>query len=68
VFRVFSVNPGDCGKKSGYSRKSRESGLGMPGVSKFHSRNRNSQCRAYQPSKTRDIADLDPIKSTQPIP
>jgi hypothetical protein len=64
----FSVNLGDSGKKSGYSGKSRESGLGMPGVSGFHSRNPNSQCHANQPSKTRDISDLEPIESTQPIP
>jgi hypothetical protein len=62
------VNPGDSGKKSGYSRKSEESGLGMPVVSGFHSRNSNSQCRTNQPSKTRDITDLEPVESTQPIP
>jgi hypothetical protein len=62
------VNPGDSGKKSGYSRKSGESELEMPGVFGFHSRNPNSQCRANQQSKMRDIADLEPIEFTQPIP
>jgi hypothetical protein len=68
VVRVFSVNLGDFGKKSGYSRKSGESGLGRPGVSRFHSRNPNSQCHANQPSKMRDIADLKSMEYTLPIP
>jgi hypothetical protein len=35
--RVYSVNPGDSGKKSGDSEQSGESGLGFSGVSEFHS-------------------------------
>jgi hypothetical protein len=66
--RVFSVNPGDSGKKSGYSGKSGESGLEMSGVFGFHSQNPKSQCHAHRLSKLRDIADLEPIESAQPIP
>jgi hypothetical protein len=62
------VNHEDSGKKSGYSGKSGESGLGMLGVSGCHSRNPSSQCRTNQPSKTRDIVDVEPTESTQPIP
>jgi hypothetical protein len=66
--RVFSVNPGDSGKKSGYSRMSEESGLEIFGVPGFHSRNTKSQCRTHQPLKPRDIEDLEPTKSNPYIP
>jgi hypothetical protein len=67
-FRVFRVNPGDSGKKSGYSGQSGVSGFLNPGVSGFRPGNPNSQCCRNHPSKPRNIADLEPMECSLPIP
>jgi hypothetical protein len=68
VIRVFRVNPGDSEKNSGHSGKSGESGFFKPEVFGVYTRNPNSQCYPNQPSKLRDIADLEPMEYSLPIP
>jgi hypothetical protein len=62
------MNPEYSGKKSGDSGNSEKSGFFNPGVSGFHSRNPNSQCRKILPTKLRDIADLESMEYFLPIP